>query len=144
MEASEENVQQLLAMGFPDPAKVRRALRLARNDLSEAVAILTNEHPSTNYDTLDDVEMRDTEKWDNTAQETLPTYGPFLPPTYEEAQQQIGQEAYSPSQPDETLVQSQVSNFHHTCSYINLLFEPHVKMCTNNSFLFLPVYIETS
>ena len=30
-------------MGFPDIAEIKRALRLAKNDLNEAVAILTNE-----------------------------------------------------------------------------------------------------
>ena len=29
--------------GFPDVAEIKRALRLAKNDLNEAVAILTNE-----------------------------------------------------------------------------------------------------
>ena len=34
-----------MAMGFPDLSEIKRALRLAKNDLNEAVAILTNEQP---------------------------------------------------------------------------------------------------
>lgn len=42
----DESLSTLLAMGFPDIGEIKRALRLAKNDLSEAVAILTNEQPS--------------------------------------------------------------------------------------------------
>lgn len=41
----DENLSTLLAMGFPDLSEIKRALRLAKNDLNEAVAILTNEQP---------------------------------------------------------------------------------------------------
>ena len=43
MESEDENISTLLCMGFPDIAEIKRALRLAKNDLNEAVAILTNE-----------------------------------------------------------------------------------------------------
>ena len=83
MEVNEEHVEKLLNMGFPSEAEVRRALKIGKNDLNEAVAILTNEHPSSNYDTLDDldVEMKDVE---GRATTTGPVYGPSLPPSYED------------------------------------------------------------
>eukprot|EP00095_Tigriopus_kingsejongensis_P003305 maker-scaffold355_size198070-snap-gene-0.39 protein:Tk03305 transcript:maker-scaffold355_size198070-snap-gene-0.39-mRNA-1 annotation:"ubiquitin carboxyl-terminal hydrolase 24 isoform x8" len=40
---SDENLSTLLAMGFPDLDEIQRALRIAKNDLNEAVAILTHE-----------------------------------------------------------------------------------------------------
>ncbi len=43
----DENISTLLAMGFPDIDEIRRALKLAKNDLSEAVAVLTNEGSSS-------------------------------------------------------------------------------------------------
>lgn len=39
----------LLCMGFSDAAAIRRALRLAKNDINEAVALLTNERPGLHY-----------------------------------------------------------------------------------------------
>jgi len=42
MEPSDENVQMLVAMGFPSESEVRRALKMAKNDMNEAVDILTN------------------------------------------------------------------------------------------------------
>lgn len=39
----------LLCMGFSDPATIRKALRLAKNDINEAVALLTNERPGLDY-----------------------------------------------------------------------------------------------
>ena len=47
MESEDENISTLLCMGFPDIAEIKRALRLAKNDLNEAVAILTNEQVCT-------------------------------------------------------------------------------------------------
>ena len=75
--------ENIVAMGFPSEAEIRRALKLGKNDLSEAVAILTNENPSTTYDTLDDldVEMKDIESRPCTQ---APVYGPALPPSYDE------------------------------------------------------------
>uniref|UniRef100_A0AAY5EM52 UBA domain-containing protein n=1 Tax=Electrophorus electricus TaxID=8005 RepID=A0AAY5EM52_ELEEL len=50
METEEEqHMTTLLCMGFPDPAAVRKALRLAKNDINEAVALLTNESPGLGY-----------------------------------------------------------------------------------------------
>uniref|UniRef100_G3QNX1 Ubiquitin carboxyl-terminal hydrolase 24 n=1 Tax=Gorilla gorilla gorilla TaxID=9595 RepID=G3QNX1_GORGO len=44
MESEEEqHMTTLLCMGFSDPATIRKALRLAKNDINEAVALLTNE-----------------------------------------------------------------------------------------------------
>ena len=82
MEVDEEHVQTLLSMGFPSELDIRKSLRLAKNSLNDAVAILTNDHPTTNFDTLDeiDVEMKDLAKGS-----TVPVYGPNLPPTYDEA-----------------------------------------------------------
>ena len=79
MDVDNESVQTLLNMGFPSEMEIRRALKLSKNDLSEAVAILTNEHTTSNYDTLDDVEMKETERLSS-----RPIYGPTLPPTYDE------------------------------------------------------------
>lgn len=39
----------LLCMGFSEPAAIRTALRLANNDINEAVALLTNERPGLEY-----------------------------------------------------------------------------------------------
>ena len=82
MEVDQDHVQTLLSMGFPNESDVRKALRLAKNSLNDAVAILTNDHPTTNFDTLDeiDVEMKDLAKGSSD-----PVYGPNLPPTYDEA-----------------------------------------------------------
>lgn len=43
----------LLCMGFSDAASIRRALRLAKNDINEAVALLTNERPGLHYEPMD-------------------------------------------------------------------------------------------
>ena len=51
----DENLSMLLSMGFPDINEIRRALRLAKNDVNEAVAILTNEAPLSSYGTVDDL-----------------------------------------------------------------------------------------
>ncbi|GFO40770.1 ubiquitin carboxyl-terminal hydrolase 24 [Plakobranchus ocellatus] len=80
---SDENVQTILAMGFPSESEVRRALRMAKNDLSDAVAILTNEPQTSPYDAVDAVDM----------EVGVPSkvYGPQLPPSYEEVCQETGQ-----------------------------------------------------
>ncbi|XP_043941443.1 ubiquitin carboxyl-terminal hydrolase 24 [Protopterus annectens] len=50
MESEEEqHMTTLLCMGFSDPSAIRRALRLAKNDINEAVALLTNERPGLEY-----------------------------------------------------------------------------------------------
>ncbi|KAJ6662583.1 hypothetical protein lerEdw1_011720 [Lerista edwardsae] len=54
MESEEEqHMTTLLCMGFSDPAAIRRALRLAKNDINEAVALLTNERPGLHYEPMD-------------------------------------------------------------------------------------------
>ena len=83
MEVDEEHVQTLLSMGFPSELDVRKALRLSKNSLNDAVAILTNDHPSTTFDTLDDIDV-DMEVKDFAKSSTAPVYGPNLPPTYED------------------------------------------------------------
>ena len=57
MEQEDEHISTLLAMGFPDILEVKRAIRLAKNDMSEAVAILTNEQPLSSYGTLTDLSL---------------------------------------------------------------------------------------
>jgi len=57
MESDDENISTLLAMGFPDISEIKRALRLSKNDLNEAVAILTNEQPLSSYGTVDDLSL---------------------------------------------------------------------------------------
>ena len=47
----DENISTLLSMGFPDLGLIKRALRMANNDLNEAVAILTNESTGDTRDT---------------------------------------------------------------------------------------------
>ena len=44
-------------MGFPDLFEIRRALRYSKNDLSEAVSILTNEAPLSSYGTIGDLSI---------------------------------------------------------------------------------------
>lgn len=83
MEVNQEHVNTLLNMGF-QYEDTRRALRLAKNDLNEAVAILTDDHPTTSYDTMYDIDVDMRESY-NTAQTTSTIYGPSLPPTYDEA-----------------------------------------------------------
>lgn len=54
MESEEEqHTTTLLCMGFSDAAAIRRALRLAKNDINEAVALLTNERPGLLYEPMD-------------------------------------------------------------------------------------------
>lgn len=81
MEVDEEHVQTLLSMGFPSELDVRKSLHLAKNNLNDAVAILTNDHPTQSFDTLDDIEMKDIVKGS-----TVPVYGPapMQPSTYED------------------------------------------------------------
>ncbi|XP_076309376.1 ubiquitin carboxyl-terminal hydrolase 24-like isoform X2 [Tachypleus tridentatus] len=56
----EKHISTLQSMGFIDVEEVRRALRLSKNDINEAVAILTNERSSSYLFSDRDVEMRDT------------------------------------------------------------------------------------
>eukprot|EP00794_Sanderia_malayensis_P007934 gene7934-8789_t len=95
MEPSDENITSLLSMGFEDIGKVRKALRLAKNDLSEAVSILTGEDMRGGFDESDqtgDIEMRDTHYRDEDIQNLPPLEIPKdssslikqPPPSYEE------------------------------------------------------------
>jgi uncharacterized UBP type Zn finger protein len=63
MDVEDENISTLMSMGFPDIGEIKRALRLAKNDLNEAVAILTNDQSVTPYgpvvDLNIDVDMKD-------------------------------------------------------------------------------------
>lgn len=64
MEPSDENITLLLGMGFDDIGKVRRALKLAKNDLNEAVSILTGEGSQdfcNDPDPAGDIEMKDSQ-----------------------------------------------------------------------------------
>lgn len=40
----EENIATLLSMGFENIDDIKKSLRLGKNDINEAVSILTNEH----------------------------------------------------------------------------------------------------
>ncbi|GCB66803.1 hypothetical protein scyTo_0007944 [Scyliorhinus torazame] len=40
-------------MGFSEPAAIRKALRMAKNDINEAVALLTNESPGLGYEPME-------------------------------------------------------------------------------------------
>lgn len=84
MDVNENHVQTLLSMGFPNDSEIRRALRMSKNDLNDAVAVLTNDHVTTNYDTLEEynVEMKDFQSPVNIP---LTVYGPTPPPAYEES-----------------------------------------------------------
>ncbi|XP_046339329.2 ubiquitin carboxyl-terminal hydrolase 24-like isoform X2 [Haliotis rufescens] len=112
MDISEDNVQMLRDMGFPCESEVRRALRMAKNDLNEAVAILANDHPSSSYDTLDDVEMKDVHRRSTHTQ----VYGPHLPPAYDEVveSQETGEASYpaSTSMEDSNSLEFPVTNLY--------------------------------
>lgn len=57
MDVEDENISTLMAMGFPDIGEIKRALRLAKNDLNEAVAILTNDQPVSTYGPVADLNI---------------------------------------------------------------------------------------
>ena len=65
----------LCSMGFIRES-AKQALRLAKNDLNEAVAILTGDHPTAGFDTL-----YETETFSSPPPSTV--YGPSLPPSYD-------------------------------------------------------------
>lgn len=46
-----------MAMGFPDIGEIKRALRLSKNDLNEAVAILTNDQSVSSYGPVSDLNI---------------------------------------------------------------------------------------
>lgn len=57
MDLEDENISTLMAMGFPDIGEIKRALRMAKNDLNEAVAILTNDQSVTSYGPVADLNI---------------------------------------------------------------------------------------
>ena len=57
MEVNESHVQTLLGMGFPCERDIRRALLCSKNDLNDAVAVLTEDHTSPSYDHLDQLQL---------------------------------------------------------------------------------------
>lgn len=61
VEPNEDYVNTLLNMGFVDSAQIRRALSLAKNDLNDAVALLTGEETGSSFELYEDAEMKDTE-----------------------------------------------------------------------------------
>ena len=69
MDQEDENISTLLAMGFPDMLEIKRALRLAKNDLNEAVAILTNEQPLSSYGTMSDLSLDVDMKYTNNSED---------------------------------------------------------------------------
>lgn len=71
----EDNVATLLNMGFENIDEITHALLLSKNDINEAVAILTNEHSTYNLRS-EDVEMKDAP----TSQALVPC---VAPPPYE-------------------------------------------------------------
>ena len=79
MDVSDDHVQTLLAMGFPSESEIRRALQIGKNDLSEAVSILTNDTHVTGYDHLEDI---DVEMKDVQSSSSSNPYPP--PPSYDE------------------------------------------------------------
>ena len=92
MEPSDENITLLLGMGFDDIAKVRQALEIAKNDLNEAVSILTGEgNQEMGSDLMGDVEMKDSQ-YRQSGGNMMPSLGEMgplqnpkqLPPSYDE------------------------------------------------------------
>ena len=63
----DENLSMLLAMGFPDIGEAKRALRIAKNDINEAVAILTNEQPISNEIDMHDISASGKNDTENTS-----------------------------------------------------------------------------
>lgn len=57
IQENDENISTLLAMGFPEIGEIKRALRLAKNDMNEAVAILTNDQSVSSYGPVADLNV---------------------------------------------------------------------------------------
>ena len=60
VEPNEAHVNTLLNMGFVDSSQIRKALSLAKNDLNDAVFLLTGEDTGTGFD-FGETEVKDTE-----------------------------------------------------------------------------------
>ena len=73
----DENVAMLLSMGFPSVEQVRRALQMSKNDINEAVNLLTSEGSLTSYSTFDDLTGMDV-----SVQTTSPYQVKQIPPFY--------------------------------------------------------------
>ncbi|GFW12469.1 ubiquitin carboxyl-terminal hydrolase 24 [Trichonephila clavipes] len=52
----EESIATLLSMGFENIDDIKKALRLGKNDINEAVSILTNEHSEYHLGTDESVQ----------------------------------------------------------------------------------------
>ena len=82
---TDENIDTLCCMGFVRES-AKQALRLAKNDLNEAVAILTGDHPTTGFDTLYGLDSGVTDNNSKSVGSSSTTvYGPSLPPSYNDA-----------------------------------------------------------
>uniref|UniRef100_A0A7M5XH66 ubiquitinyl hydrolase 1 n=1 Tax=Clytia hemisphaerica TaxID=252671 RepID=A0A7M5XH66_9CNID len=77
---SDEHITMLMGMGFGDITDIRRALKLAKNDLNDAVAILTGEDSRGGFGQAD-IEMKEvsnsTEVYNNNNSPVM--FGPQLP-----------------------------------------------------------------
>ena len=75
MEPNEEYVETLMNMGFPNELQIRCALRISKNDMNEAITILTCENPSE-YDGFEniDVEMKDVQRSTQSTSTLPPSY----------------------------------------------------------------------
>jgi len=76
MDGNDENIDMLCSMGFIRES-AKQALRLAKNDLNEAVAILTGDHPAAGFDSLYETDTF------SSPQPRPAVYGPSLPPSYD-------------------------------------------------------------
>jgi ubiquitin carboxyl-terminal hydrolase 9/24 len=52
----DENISMIISMGFTNIDEVKRALRIAKNDVNEAVSVLMDQ-PLTSYGTVDDLSL---------------------------------------------------------------------------------------
>ncbi|GIY28827.1 ubiquitinyl hydrolase 1, partial [Caerostris extrusa] len=52
----EENIATLLSMGFENIDDIKKALRLGKNDINDAVSILTNEHAEFHLGTDENIQ----------------------------------------------------------------------------------------
>ncbi|XP_064624443.1 ubiquitin carboxyl-terminal hydrolase 24-like isoform X2 [Lineus longissimus] len=119
MEVNEEHVHTLLSMGFPSESEIRKALRLGKNDLNEAVAYLTNETSVSGIDTLDDidVEMKDMHRGSGGQAEQM-VYGPVNapPPSYDEVVPYVESDHTLLKKATEVSDESEVTNGHNMSS----------------------------
>lgn len=74
----EENIATLLSMGFENIDDIKKALRLGKNDINEAVSILTNEH--SEYHLGSDENMKDLSSSHVSTIAPPPPYEPIYSP----------------------------------------------------------------